>query len=173
MGRSLASSGSVLGFQPLSVHEPTPVAGCRPACAAGLWIVVSASADTAIPVRKIVGFQPIIGTPAARVHEGSTNWPPLPHGPDSARFGQGPGWQNLQLRFRIHVTFAQRCGRSPVTADEYPVPSGKAGVAVGNHDEVSGTLRVFGSSAAAPSSGRVSMTSNPPSGLFPADSSPP
>src|SRR5581483_7032480 len=127
MGRSLASSGSVLGFQPLSVHEPTPVAGCRPACAAGLWIVVSASADTATPVRKIVGFHPIMGTPAARVHAGGTKWPPLPHGPDSERLGQGRGWQNLQFRFRIHAAFAQRCGPSPVTADEYPVPSGKTG----------------------------------------------
>src|SRR5581483_5095386 len=68
MGRSLASSGSVLGFQFLSVHEPTPVAGCRPAWAAGLWTAVMVSAATATPVRKIVGFQPIIGTPAARVH---------------------------------------------------------------------------------------------------------
>src|SRR6266851_1156557 len=65
MGRSLASLGSELGFQPFSVHEPTPVAGWI----ALAWLALTGldkntgTERTAAATHAIHSFRTIIETP--------------------------------------------------------------------------------------------------------------
>src|SRR5262249_3537017 len=56
-GRSLASSGSRLGFQFLMGHEPTPVAGRAPSA----WLIgIPANETTTTTTPAILDFHPII-----------------------------------------------------------------------------------------------------------------